>query len=392
LPDPRDSPPLPRASQPGVSWSDLTDSLTWPRLLAAPRLARRPANIVLGMLAVVCIIAADRLPALWNPSGGGALSAYALLAAEHLRALAAGVLKLDAHAAADALGQLFFKIPGGLIKAAPFSTAFTFAFGIIGVSLFTGAICRGVALIIGGERPRSPLTMLRFAATRWLSLAAAPLVPIMLFYAAALATMSVGWVGLSLSGVQVIGGAAFFVELLLALFAVLMVICIFIGGPLLLPAVACEGTDAIDAGQRVLSYAWGRPDRLLVYLLILIARGVISVGLFILVAKLTSLIALAAATLWLPEGIAADIRQGFASDPLSGWSRRATVSLVHFWVNVPMVIAAGYAMSYVCASGTLAYLAMRRLVDGQDMGEVWIEPAAPATRADDAGGEEGGNE
>ena len=50
-------------------------------------------------------------------------------------------------------------------------------------------------------------------------------------------------------------------------------------------------------------------------------------------------------------------------------------AILGFWRGVLGLIVAGYAMSMVACMGTMIYLAMRRVCDGQDTTEIW-DPAA----------------
>ena len=52
---------------------------------------------------------------------------------------------------------------------------------------------------------------------------------------------------------------------------------------------------------------------------------------------------------------------------------------------MPVLLAQAYAFSLFFTGSTLVYLGMRRVVDGQDMGEIWVPvPGVPGREPDPA--------
>jgi hypothetical protein len=57
---------------------------------------------------------------------------------------------------------------------------------------------------------------------------------------------------------------------------------------------------------------------------------------------------------------------------------RASVWIINLWLAVPIGVLAAYLLSLVLTVSTMVYLIMRRVVDGQDIGELWVpSPEVP---------------
>lgn len=380
----------PRASPPGTSWEDLTSSLTWPRLLVAPRFARRPLHIFFGLLALASIAVADQLPGLFTGSSSsdaisttpsGPLSELASRAQLPLHDLWQATLSLDLPAMAFSLQALLITLPISLFKESPVVFLLSVILALTGYSLFTGAISRGVALSYGRIEHQRGNDLVRFALSRVWSLASVCIIPLGIAIMLMLAVAAFGWVTLSFPWLQAAGALFFPIILLLSLLSGLILISTCIVVPLLIPAIASEGTDALDGCQRVFAYTIANAPRLVLYLLISFLRALPCLLLALLIAYLVRTLALTGASHWISEPFAQAIRDQSSSITLPGasttTSQSITLSILRFWTNLPLAIAGGYAISLFTAATTATYLAMRRMIDGQDMGEIWL-PGTPA--------------
>ncbi len=60
-----------------------------------------------------------------------------------------------------------------------------------------------------------------------------------------------------------------------------------------------------------------------------------------------------------------------------GWSMNAMASSIAFWSRLPGFLVGAYLISFYFSGGTLLYLMMRLVCDGQDPSELW-RPGMPA--------------
>jgi hypothetical protein len=244
-----------------------------------------------------------------------------------------------------------------------------------------GAVCRSVATEFSQEIVYPWPRVLRFAAARWGSFAAVLLLPALVVGLIALLLAVAGWVGFGGVPVfDVLGALLFGLALVLALVAVLTLVLAVLAGPMLLPAVACEGTDAIDAVQRAFAYAFAKPLRLIWYLLVAAVIGAVAVAIAWTLAEGADRFARAATASWAsPSGAAAltgEFPPGATLDTegspreLRGTSALAA-RIVNLWSAALATLVAAYAASYIFTSGTLIYLFMREVCDGQHHTELW---------------------
>jgi hypothetical protein len=182
------------------------------------------------------------------------------------------------------------------------------------------------------------------------------------------------------SVLDVIGAILFGIALVLALIAVLVLVLSVLAAPMLVPAGACEGTDAIDAVQRAIAYAFARPIRLVWYLLVAAIFGAIAITVVWGLAEGADRFARAAAASWTgPSGEAAltgffpaEATLDAEGNPRElGGTAAAAARILDFWSSVLATVVAAYAVSYFFASGTLIYLFMRQVCDGQHYTELW---------------------
>lgn len=362
--------------------TDFVSALIWPKLLHAAGLALRPARIGLAVFALVLVAVVDRLPGLWNREGAGAIVGWLTRVPDAATRVRAGLASADGEQVASGLGEIFFRVPRGLFAQAPFSTALILLLALPVWSVFTLAICRSCAMEFGAGERQTWVKSLAFAWSRWLSGVGVMLTPWVTMYAVALALAVLGWLTLNWTGVQVVAAALFVVAIVLGSLGVIAVLGLVLGGPMLVPTVACESADAIDALQRVYAYVIARPARLAAYLLVLMAVGLLCVGSVGVVAHLVTTFSLRASTVWVHEPLASILRGEVPREAVEpAWSRDTAASMVRFWLAIPALLAAGYLVSYVCCAGTLLYLGMRRLCDGQEMGELWQPGMVPGTYA-----------
>jgi hypothetical protein len=194
--------------------------------------------------------------------------------------------------------------------------------------------------------------------------------------------VAAGVVGAIIAGVMAlpqawagpIGGGAYGMLLAVTMLGIVLLAMSAAGVAMLGASVMAEGSDAIEAVQRVWAYIVHRPGRLIGYAGLLVAQGVVIVGAAsVVVFGGIWLCAFLATSLAGGEG---DLRQWaiFGERPMNasveGW-RETTGMLMAWWVKVAMLLLISLIVSLVHAGGAMLYLTMRQVCDGQDMTDVW---------------------
>lgn len=357
---------------------ELTAGLVWPVLLRATPIALAPGRVVLGVLAVVATWAlAWAFDRALRTAGADAVAQPLVVGfAQALRAAAAHAFEGRLASAVGVLADAFIDAPAEAIRSRPVLTAVIVALVVPPWMLCFGAAARSVAVDIAAGLHLGVRESLRFAWTRRSSLIASALGPIALIIVLMLTLQVAGWLLLNLAGLNVVGGVLYGVMLAVGLVLLLLFLGFVAGHALLAPAVASDGSDAIDAVQRAYAYLFGRPGRAAVYGTV----ALIQWGIVFLVGR------------WIIEG-AIDLTRTLTLDWLSAPRAEALTAagdtgpnspaghLIAFWESALRVLFAGFMASYWFASSTLLYLLLRRLNDEQDIREVWMPGLIEGTRA-----------
>ncbi len=356
-----------------VLLSDLTEELLWPKLRRATGLAMRPERWVLGTVVLTVILLVVR--ALQGTEAGRLWFAFAGRTLERAREqLALGAGRGDLSGVARGIGRATWALVVDLPLSSPWVTL---ALAIPTIAVWTlggAAICRMSALEFGqGVRMAWPGAV-GFAISKWKSSAAAMLLAPISAGMILLGLAIGGWVLLNLAYVQVLGALAYPLFMLAGLIAVLMVLGTALGKHLLIPAVSCEGTDALDAVQRAFAYVVASPVRLIAYLLTALVQTGIAAGILWLIASWALGLCSRASMVWVTAPAPG------TDDP--GWSRRATEAIMGLWEDVPALLVGGFAVSAYFVSSTLIYLLLRRHNDGQDEADLWMPTMVPGTLAE----------
>jgi hypothetical protein len=373
-------------------WTELFETLLWPKLASAWTLAFRPARIGLGVILLILVALLAKTPTLWLEKGdSGPLYVYYTHAVAGAGKAVNGVIGLSLPLFIDGIAQAAAEAPIAAVKHDAWSTAAVALPLLALVAIFGGAISRMAATEFARGERISWTTALAFSLRRGVAFTSTLASPLLgaLIIGGIIAVA--GWALLSIGWVQVAGAVLYGLALLLILGAVLLLVGYVFGFPLLIPALACEGTDAIDAIQRTYAYVLGRPVRLIAYTLLSLAM---MVALLAVVGGIGSaaISATAVATTTLtndtvteavrsevpgltkPRPISVDsIILGTAppAEPDFGKSLNTTKDIIGFWHNVVALLVAGIGVSYFFSSSTVLYLILREINDGQDHTELW---------------------
>lgn len=416
--------PDPRHARPvawGVTFSDLAGSMLWPRLLRAARLAARPARVGIGLVVIALIVLVGQLPLLWldapaaekqpfdpfGPARPAAVSAHTDatsvgplgLALDRIDgatgAIWRGVRELDIIGLIGGVWDLIVATPLDVFREYPWSSlALAIPVALIW-GIGGGAIARTAATEFSIQR-RIPWTKgVAFSLSRGGSMLMATVGPLLVVGIVAGVLALLGYILLGSSLMRVFGGAVYIVLLLLGALGMVLTVLYALASPMLTPAVACEGTDAIDAIQRCYAYAVAKPLRLTLYILVIIVQGAVVISILAGLAQAVSSFTAYASTALVAEpargvlSAAATVGSVPAADENAP---RMAARFVAFWGKVPLLLVAAYAVSYWFSAGSVLYLLTRQLCDGQDQGELWTpgnSPGSYSSRGDIDPGEDG---
>ena len=243
---------------------------------------------------------------------------------------------------------------------------------------FGTAICRCAAVRFAVGASGSPTAAVRLAGAKWVSSLGGPLLPASGLAALALGLILLGWAGdLPAAGpwiVTVLWGAA----LLAGLAGVLLLVLGAVGWPLMLAALAVEGSDAFDAFSRAFSYVLGRPLRLACHVAVGVVIAAVAVGLAQAAAVGAASLAAGFASVGMGVEEFADL--GLAS-PEAPHAHAAGV-VGDLWQSLWFALPAAYAAGLFWTLATVSYFLLRYADDAVDTDELW-QPGGDES-ADDA--------
>lgn len=355
--------------EPTVLLHDLTRGLLWPRLLRLPALALRPERLLTALAAIVAIGLIGEINRAWNEEASFN-QIVEMSVVSPVRHLASGTLAVNPSGVSHAARRLL-AAPLDMLIADPWALFFLgipmlIVWGVAGAAISRSAACE-VALGRVVAWPEG----LAFGVRRWVNCLGAIVAPIA-FVAVVHLVIAAGGAALLTWPIGNIAGAVLYgLALVAAVVAVLVGVGYLLGWSMLVPAIACEGTDALDAIQRVYAYVTGRPLRLLVYLFVTLAVGALSFGVLAFIAQRGIDLASAASVQWSGERGARVLGPEGELGGIDGAAR----SIVGFWNGVVHLLVAAYAVSFVHTAGTLVYLICRRINDGQEIAELWTPDA-----------------
>lgn len=288
------------------------------------------------------------------------------------------LFRADTSAAISSAQQLFVETPAISWRCAPWFTAY---FALCAAVLFLGCggvLCRVNAGDLSG-RQWSIRQARAFTRPRLPSLVGAPIFAIAF---AAILWIPVWLIGLllHLPLLNVFGGLLFGPALIFSALSSVLLTVIWIGLPLIAPAVACDGCDAIESVQRVGAYIFKRPLHLIWYatlsLLIIAAGGFIAD--WIAVAAWNIAIG-AFGSASAEPALAAQRSMRFlepvGSSPalLLGLTEAGTASLVEVWRTILSLLVGAATVSIAIACATRSYLLVRMQSDGQEVSDLWVD-------------------
>lgn len=357
-----------------VTLQDLFDDLLWPHLLRSWKLALAPGRVALCFVAVVFIAA------LWavtkSATGQDTLGELWLSITRDFQS----IVKVFSgpEAATASVYSLFIQTPADFVRQFPVVAlvvvpAILFVWCMVG-----GAVCRSCACEVALRAALPWRQAISFGLKKSLALFAALAGPLLLVWAACLLLRLLGLALFTTKALGLLGGAAFIAPLLLCLVISVALFAYLLAHTLLIPAVACEGTDSFDAVQRCYAYALARPGRLVGYTFISVFSVVPAM---VIVGVIVAFAIIAAASLTGAPLAAPDAVFPEQFHPGGGEHLGVTRWMVRAWTVLIVGIGLAYFVSLYFCVATNLYLVIRRLVDGQDIAEIWLPPPTSAPTA-----------
>ncbi|MEO1534604.1 MAG: hypothetical protein AAFS11_03470 [Planctomycetota bacterium] len=348
---------------------DLIGDLAWPQLLRAPRLAFRPGRVGIGVAVVLVLSLLDQVLA--RIAGEetvaatffGAFDVSVASTAEGLASLdVGGALMATVVGLGGAIQSVWSEAPLRASVMLPV-TVLGFAFASVGIGrLSAEEFCRG--------RSGTWYEGMKWAVHCVTGIAVAYLLPLVIA-ALLIGVLAIGgWALLSIPFVNVLGAVLGLVGLAIALVIVVVLLGYLFGVPLFAGGMSVEGRDGVDAMHRVYAYLFARPLRAAGYGLLLVIQGVVVVSVLGAIAGLTVSLGVWAQSLLLGEE-ASLVASGVSSDRL-GAGGRAAASVMHTVLQLPALLVTGYVVAYAATGAVVLYLVLRRIVDGQDMVDLYV--------------------
>lgn len=375
---------------------DVARSLTWPRLMKAGGLALRPARVVMSLVLMLIVGLIARAPTVWLGKDTGPAHTFADKAQGGFRAVQRSIFDFDVRSLAGGLWQACVDAPIAAAREFPWSTLAIAIPILIAWGIFGGAMSRMAAEEHALKQQRAWTTGLAFAVARWFSFAACLIGPVAVLLVVCGVMACAGWVLLGFQYVNIAGGVLYGLGLAIGTIVAVLGAALLLGSPMLVPAMACEGSDAIDSVQRVWAYTLARPGRLAVYLLILLVQLVLALWALGLLAGAAESLTAWSTTALLPGETAEALREAAAGGDMPTDTKDSVKTagrILAFWGAIPDLLVGAFAVSFWFSGGTVLYLCMRRVCDGQDVEELWRPHMTPGTvpppsGADDDDGED----
>jgi hypothetical protein len=217
----------------------------------------------------------------------------------------------------------------------------------------------------------------RYVIQRIISYVAAPLFPLLGVVMAAIPLAILGFMMRADIGV-LLAGLLWFLVLLDAFLAVLLLIGVFFGWPFLWVSVSADNADPFDSMSRTYSYVFQRPLHFLFYAIV---AGLLWILGWLLVSGVVEAIQQLAA--WgVSWGTGSERTVAALQDSLKRELPAATAPvtlgfwMIDGWHYLLTLLVAAFSTSFVLVAACGIYLLLREHVDGKDLTDVYLEDAA----------------
>ncbi len=362
----------PNVREPSVMLSDITSDLIWPRILRAPALALSPSRVLTGSICAFLLSIILQIATFFRSEKGQSTQGiYAEIQGVFdrlgfaLDLLVESIFNFNPIGFAQSIGLGAWLIRDTVMES-PMISLFLGIPLIVVLSIAGGAIARSSAIEFGTGRFVSSEDTLRFALRRARHFVGAIVGP-MIVCTFIFLLIAIGGVLLSVPVLDVIGSILYLPALILGILATIILMLHLLALPMIVPALAVEGTDAFDAIQRSYAYVIAKPLRYLIYAVLLLGLGIASAGIFTMLAQGSIEM-----TNWAASFFALDsTSRVLTNEGEMGATKGTAHAIISIWHAMIELITAGYAISLFFTSSTLLYLVTRRVCDGQGINELW---------------------
>jgi hypothetical protein len=264
-------------------------------------------------------------------------------------------------------------------------------FGLLTIwSIFAGSITRSAAVEFAKGDKLGTKESLVFSLKRFWSYFWCPLTPVLgvLFFIAC------NVIGGLLGKIQIAGEIAVAIGFPLAILSGFLIVFIgvigFIGFFLMYPTISAEGSDTFDAMSRAYSYVLSRPAHFLSLLISIIVCGTILIFFTSFVACLVMKTTYFTVGLGMGEkfdtirAFIAGLGGGSTTVALGTLSMKFAALMMMLYVFLVKVAVGSIIVAFAGSASTIAYLVLRKDVDGTELFDVYIEEeAVPETKEND---------
>jgi hypothetical protein len=355
--------------EPNVMLSDLTEELIWPRVLRAPALAIAPNRLVSGCIAVFLVTLILNAYNWLRSLGDSPQDPITPAITDRFNAIMDSVVSLDPGLFAAEVVLSATAIRDSVLNNFWLSILLGLPVLIV-LALVGGSISRSVAFEFAQGRFASREETVHFTLKRSRQHIGALIAPIA-FSTIIFFIISLGGILLSFPVLDLLGAILYPIALIFGAIATIVLILHVVSAPMINPALSIEGTDAFDAIQRCYAYVIGRPIRYFSYVILLSLVGVLAGTVFAMLTGLAQEM-----TDWSLNFIFSHATESALSgEGELGATKSFANATIEAFRGVLRIIVAGYAVSLFYTCGTLLYLAIRRICDGQGITEIW-EPVS----------------
>ena len=218
-----------------------------------------------------------------------------------------------------------------------------------------------VQLVTGGRM--SIREMLFFALVKWRAAFAAPLLPLIGMLFLAIPVLLLGLL-LRLGFLAWIGAVAWPIAILSGVVIAILMLGLIFGWPLMISAIATEGSDSFDALSRTYAYIYQRPLHYLFYVCLAILFGML--GWFFLVFFANFALE---TTQWIANWVVLGANGESAA-------LRGSFAVIRCWNVIFKLLVMGFSATYFWTAAVAIYLLLRRDTDAVELDEVYIPSEA----------------
>jgi len=237
-----------------------------------------------------------------------------------------------------------------------------------------GMITRMAAVELGREEQASVTRAFWLTLRRWFDFFSAPLYPVLGTLLIALLSSLVGMLLWSSDVGVIVAGVLWIFVLIGGALAALLLLWLFIGWPLMWPAISAEETgDSFEAMSRSFAYAFQRPLHYLFYAAVAALFGFICWSVVDFLCQLTLNASYWAVSWGSGHERIDEIQRAVLDSEQRTLSFRVGAGMIRGINSILLALSEAFAYSFFWVSATAIYLLLRQDVDRTEFDEVWID-------------------